>query len=111
MNFKCYYVYIVTNSRKTVLYIGVTNNLPQRIIEHYLQRSKPFTFCGKYYCYWLVYYEEFRYISNAIAREKELKGFTRQKKNDLIGTHNLEWKFLNKEICEEGWPPQYPVAR
>ena len=52
-----YSFYITTNSNKTVLYCGVTNNLEQRLMEHFLGKVTPDTFTGKYYCYWLVYYE------------------------------------------------------
>ena len=69
-----YYVYITTNSNKDVLYTGVTNNLYMRIIEHYLKRGTKASFTGRYYCYWLVYYEEFDYINDAIARETHERG-------------------------------------
>ncbi len=99
-----YYTYITTNTTKDVLYTGVTNNLYMRIIEHYLKRGTNDCFTGRYYCYWLVYYEEFHYINDAIAREKEIKGWSRKKKEELINQLNPDWKFLNKEICEQ-WPP------
>ena len=99
-----YFVYIVTNESKKVLYIGVTNNLPQRITEHYLNRDKQTTFAGKYKCYYLLYFETFKYIDKAIAREKELKGWTRKKKESLITAENPEWRFLNTDILEK-WPP------
>lgn len=63
-----YYVCIVTNQTRTVLYIGVTNDLPQRVVEHFLNDGKPDTFAGKYRCHFLIYYEEFKYITDAIAR-------------------------------------------
>jgi len=69
-----YYIYIVTNPGRTVLYTGVTNNLPHRLIEHWMNRGDHKTFAGKYYCYNLIYLEEFQYIYNAIAIEKEIKG-------------------------------------
>jgi putative endonuclease len=100
-----YYIYIVTNPERTVLYTGVTNNLARRLGEHYLNRGDPKTFAGKYYCYNLVYYEEFYYILNAIAREKEIKGWSRKKKLNLIKSKNPDWTFLNRMICLE-WPPK-----
>ncbi|HYV53476.1 MAG TPA: GIY-YIG nuclease family protein [Chitinophagaceae bacterium] len=100
-----YYVYIVTNPERTVLYTGVTNNLVQRLIEHWMNRSDPKTFAGRYYCYNLIYFEEFQYIYNAIAREKEIKGWRREKKLELIKTKNPDWFILNAEICGE-WPPK-----
>jgi putative endonuclease len=100
-----YYIYIVTNPERTVLYVGVTNNLPQRLVEHWVNRGIPKTFAGRYYCYNLIYYEEFKYVNDAIAREKEIKGWNRQKKINLIKTINSDWTFLNASICE-GWPPK-----
>ena len=70
LNRHLYFSYILTNPERTVLYIGVTNNLEARLAEHYFNRGKPKTFTGKYYCYNLIYYEEFQYVNAAIAREK-----------------------------------------
>lgn len=98
-----YYIYIITNPNKTVLYIGVTNNVARRITEHYANRGQKQTFAGRYY-YCLIYVEAFRYINDAIARETELKAWRREKKEALIATMNPEWKFLNEEWCGE-WPP------
>lgn len=100
-----YYVYIVTNPERTVLYTGVTNNLPQRLIEHWVSRGLAKNFAGKYYCYNLIHYEYFTYINNAIAREKQIKGWNRQKKIDLISVMNPGMTFLNPTICKE-WPPK-----
>ena len=91
-----YYVYIVTNSRKTTLYIGVTNNLTARLREHWSNRGRPHTFAGKYFCFYLLYYETYPYIEDAIARETEIKKWNRKKKEDLINFRNKEWLFLNK---------------
>ena len=99
-----YSFYITTNSSRNVLYCGVTNDLQQRIIEHYLTKGNSKTFAGKYYCYWLVYFEHFKYINDAIAREKEVKKWRREKKEALIDTINSEWKFLNFELFD--WPPK-----
>ena len=95
-----YYVYITTNKNKTVLYIGVTNNLPTRILQHE-QNAKPFnhkSFAGKYNAYYLLYFERYEWIEQAIAREKELKGWRKLKKEALINTANPEWKFLNDSL-------------
>ena len=100
-----YYIYIVTNPQRTVLYTGVTNDLAQRLIEHWANRGQLKTFAGKYYCYNLIYYEDFQYINNAIAREKEIKGWRREKKLKLIKETNPNWAFLNAEFCG-GWPPK-----
>ena len=83
MNFR-YYIYIVTNSQKEIIYTGLTNDLQARIIEHYQNRGNEQTFAGKYFCYNLIYYEGFNYINEAIAREKEIKGWRREKKLTLI---------------------------
>ena len=101
---KTYYVYFTTNTAKKVLYIGVTNDLLQRILEHYLKRGNQKSFAGKFYCYNLVYYEEFKYVNDAISREKEIKSWTREKKNKLIESVNPKWAFYNFELfgC---WPP------
>lgn len=104
-----YYVYITTNPGRTTLYIGVTNDLEQRIIEHFLNRGNPATFAGRYYCYMLLYYEDYQYINDAIEREKELKGWSRRKKVDLINSENPGWRFLNPDILE--WPPQETFHR
>lgn len=101
---KKYYVYILTNYKKTVLYTGVTNNLEQRIVEHYLDRGNAKTFTGKYKVFYLLFYESSIYVNNAIAREKEIKGWRRSKKEELIRTFNPEWKFLNEELFGK-WPP------
>ena len=92
-----YFVYITTNPMKTVLYIGVTNNLPVRIFEHYENRGKRYTFAGRYSCYKLIYVEWFQYIDYAIQREKEIKKWRREKKEKLIKTFNPNWNFLDPQ--------------
>jgi putative endonuclease len=99
-----YSVYMLTNKSKRVLYTGITNNLEQRIIEHYIDRIEKKSFCGKYNCHFLIYYESFRYVNDAIAREQEIKGWLRIKKEKLISGFNPAWNFLNKELLGE-WPP------
>jgi putative endonuclease len=99
-----YFIYITTNPSFTVLYIGVTNNLERRICEHYLNRGKEDSFAGKFYCYNLLYYEHYQYIQHAISREKELKGWVKKKKLELIKTQNPKLNFLNNELFEH-WPP------
>jgi putative endonuclease len=100
-----YWVYIVTNWKKNVLYVGVTNNLCRRLAEHYNNRGKPNSFAGKYYCYNLVYHEWHKYIRNALAREKEIKKLLRREKCLLIEEMNPEWNFLNSNVCDR-WPPK-----
>ncbi len=95
-----YYVYIVTNKNKTVLYTGVTNSLQTRIQQHYdkAKELRPKSFVGKYNTYYLLHYERFEYINDAISREKEIKGWLRSKKEALINSTNPDWRFLNQDI-------------
>ena len=86
------YVYILTNKRNTVLYIGVTSNLPKRIYEHKNHLIPGFT--SKYNVEKLVYYEQHHFIEDAIYREKHLKGKTRNKKVLLIEAVNPNWNDL-----------------
>ena len=105
-----YYVYIVTNPERSVLYIGMTNNLGRRLEEHYANRGNSKSFAGKYYFYGFIYYEEFQYVTDAMAREKELKGWRREKKENLIRTKNRDMTFLNALFCIH-WPPKKVVKR
>ncbi|MGB1307396.1 MAG: GIY-YIG nuclease family protein [Oceanihabitans sp.] len=93
-----YYVYILTNKNKTVLYTGVTNNLKERLYYH--QNPLPFSkaFTTKYKCHYLVYYEHFFEIEDAIKREKQIKGWSRNKKDNLILNFNPSLLFLNDKI-------------
>jgi putative endonuclease len=93
-----YYVYILTNKSNTVVYTGVTNNLVRRVIEHKTELNDGFT--KKYNVKKLVYFELFEDINQAIAREKQIKGYSREKKNILINNLNPEWieLFENNEI-------------
>lgn len=90
-----YYVYILTNKNRTVLYTGVTNNLSRRLSEHSdnIKHNKN-TFTGRYKCKHLLYYEKFTWIHDAIAREKEIKGWLRIKKLNLIKMANPNLEFL-----------------
>ena len=91
-------VYILTNKNKTVLYTGVTNNLKRRLYEHKTHKDQINAFTYKYNCFYLVYYEEHNIIKQAIAREKEIKGWKRFKKDILISEFNPEWRFLNNDV-------------
>lgn len=93
-----YYVYILTNKTKTVLYTGVTNDLKNRLYWHKNPEAIDKSFTSKYKCFYLIYFEHFDDIETAIAREKQIKGWTRQKKENLIKGFNPDWKFLNEEI-------------
>jgi putative endonuclease len=91
------FIYIITNHANTTLYIGVTSNLPNRIIEH---REKRFqnSFSARYNLNKLVYYEQFQMIGDAIAREKQLKGGSRNAKIELIEKMNPNWDDLFEDI-------------
>jgi putative endonuclease len=91
---KQYYVYIMTNCSKT-LYIGVTNNLQQRMYEH--QNHLVAGFTSKYNIARLVYYEETSDVYAALAREKQIKGWVREKKMALIESINPDWRDLSEE--------------
>ena len=91
-----YFIYIVTNKNKTVLYIGVTNDLQRRVYEHEQGLISGFT--KKYNCHYLIYYEHFQNINNAIEREKVLKKWRREKKENLINEFNPDWKILNEDV-------------
>ncbi len=95
MHKKQYYVYIVTNKSNT-LYIGITGNLTVRIYQHKYKLVKGFT--SKYNISKLVYYEVFDNPEEAIIREKQIKGWTRKKKIDLIKKMNPEFKDLSKDL-------------
>jgi putative endonuclease len=93
---KSYWVYILTNKPHDTLYIGVTNSLERRIWQHKTKVLEGFT--KRYGLNRLVYFEEFRDATNAIAREKELKGWLRRKKVDLIQKENPLWRDLSEEL-------------
>jgi putative endonuclease len=91
-----YFVYILTNKSNTVLYVGVTSDLQGRVYDHKHKIFKGFS--AKYNCNKLVYYEEYQWIQDAIAREKQLKAGSRQKKIELVITDNPLWNDLS-----DGW--------
>ncbi|MBX0312658.1 MAG: GIY-YIG nuclease family protein [Sulfurihydrogenibium sp.] len=91
-----YFVYILTNKYNKVLYVGVTNNLIRRVYEHKNKLISGFT--SKYNVNKLVYYESFPSVFDAIKREKEIKGWKREKKVALINSFNPEWKDLYEEL-------------
>ncbi len=98
MDKKEYCVYILTNSRHTVLYTGVTNDLKRRVLEHKSKTGSTFT--KRYQVNKLVYFEVGDDVNMAIYREKQIKAGSRQKKIDLINGFNPEWK----DLFEKFWP-------
>src|SRR5665647_2550914 len=93
MRIRLYYVYILTNTHNNVLYTGVTNDLERRCYEHKQKKIKGFT--QKYNVDKLIYFERFDSIDSAINREKQIKGFSREKKLALINQFNKDWKELS----------------
>jgi putative endonuclease len=83
-----YSVYILSNFARTVFYIGMTNNLERRVREHRSNTGSVFT--TKYNCHYLVYYEDYADVNNAIAREKQLKNWQRKWKIELIRKENTD---------------------
>lgn len=93
---KDYYTYLLTNQHFNVLYTGVTNNLVRRVDEHKNKLHKGFT--QRYNVTRLVYYEMYDDITDAIAREKQIKKYSHKKKKDLIEKLNPDWKDLYETI-------------
>jgi len=102
---KRYYVYIMA-SRSLTLYTGVTGDIYHRALQHKAGEVEGFT--KKYHVDRLVYYETFKYVNNAIAREKQIKAWTRAKRLTLIKTMNPAWQDLAK-----GWgePTEMQIPR
>lgn len=93
-----YYIYILANWTNSVIYIGVTNNLSRRLFEHKNKLLDGFT--KKYNLDKLVYFETYNDINEAILREKELKKWRREKKNNLIESLNPDWRDLSLDFRE-----------
>jgi len=91
-----YYIYIMSNKHHTALYTGVTNELKRRVYEHKQKMADGFT--RKYNITKLVYYEVYKDPINAISREKQIKGGSRQKKIELINSTNRHWADLYEEL-------------
>ena len=89
---RTYYVYLMTNASRVVLYTGMTNDLARRMWEHQTGACPGFT--KRFKVNRLVYCESYGYVHDAIAREKEIKGWTRAKKNTLVETGNPQWNDL-----------------
>jgi putative endonuclease len=94
-----FWVYIMTNQHESVLYLGMTNSLSRRASQH--ERGEIAGFTLTYRCKKLVYYEHYRHVQDAIARETQLKKWSRAKKVALINVMNPRWLDLSKEILEQ----------
>ncbi|MGZ4967312.1 MAG: GIY-YIG nuclease family protein [Chthoniobacterales bacterium] len=105
---KTLFVYMMTNASRSVLYIGVTNSLVRRVWQH--QHGEVEGFTKRYRLSRLVYYESYERPRDAISREKELKGWTRAKKNALIATKNPKWSDLSSMLFQPARDPS-PSAR
>ena len=92
--FHSYYVYILTNQYRSTFYIGVTNNLKLRLEQHKNKINKS-SFTSKYNVVFLIYYEKFSWIQEAISREKELKRWNRKKKIELVKESNPSFEFID----------------
>ena len=92
-----YYVYILSNTTGTVVYIGVTKDLVRRVYEH-KHHLDPNSFTSKYDVHKLVYYESTSDIRSAIEREKQLKSWNRRRKNVLVSSMNPQWEDLYDSI-------------
>ena len=91
-----YFVYLLANPRRTVLYTGVTRDLARRIVEHREKRAGGFT--ARYNVTDLMYFETFDDVNLAIAREKQIKAGSRAAKNRLIDAANPDWHDLSREV-------------
>ena len=105
---KTYYIYIMTNATRT-LYVGVTNNLERRVYEHKSKQIEGFT--KRYNLTWLVYFVETGDVREAIAREKQIKGWTREKKVALITEMNPQWRDLSADWYNEASDLVHKPAR
>ena len=105
--YQTYYVYIITNKNRSTYYTGVTNNLEIRLRQHKENINKGIkTFASKYNLEFLIYYEKFTWVQQAIAREKEIKSWRREKKLNLIRSFNQNFEFLDHHfIPQDEIPP------
>ena len=92
-----FYVYILTNKNRTVLYTGVTNNLKLRLHQHE-NKFNPNSFTARSHAHFLIYFEKFGWIQLAIEREKEIKNLSREKKLNLIKELNPNLEFWNEHF-------------
>lgn len=96
------FIYFMCNTYNNVLYVGVTNDLMRRVAEHKAKINKGFSY--KYNCDKLVYFEEYELVIEAIAREKQIKNWKREWKNELVNKENPDWKDLSESIgVNEEW--------
>ena len=94
-----FYVYILANRTNVVIYTGVTNDLIRRVYEH-RQELDPKSFTARYHVHKLVYFEETPDVYAAISREKQIKAWSRKRKNELIAGMNPTWRDLYPDIVQ-----------
>ena len=94
-----YYVYILANRTNTTIYTGVTGNLLRRLEEH-RSHADPNSFTSRYNVTKLVYFEQTTDAWTALEREKQIKGWNRKRKNDLVESKNPKWEDLLPQLCE-----------
>ena len=105
---KTFYVYMMTNKSRVVLYTGITNSLEVRVWQHRNRTIDGFT--KKYHIDRLVYYETYDDPRDAISREKEIKGWRRSKKNGLVETINPKWTDLSSMLFQPMGDPSHPLG-
>lgn len=98
-----YYTYILTTKNNKIFYIGVTSELIGRVLQHKQKLNLGFT--SKYNVSKLIYFEEYKYIDEAIQREKQLKNWTRKWKAELVEKYNLEYDDLLNKLLDTGSSP------
>jgi putative endonuclease len=97
-----YYVYMLASTNRSALYTGITNDIIKRVWQH---RNRPKGFTAQYAAFRLVYYETFTDVRAAIAREKQIKSWSRIKKDKLILAKNPTWHDLATDFGLPPWPP------
>ncbi len=88
-----YYVYVLANRSNTTIYVGVTNDLARRVYEHKNGHNGSFT--SQYHVDKLVYFEEWKSINDAIEREKQIKSWSRKRKNEMVDAVNPTWEEIH----------------
>ena len=102
-----YFIYLITNNKRTVLFAGMTNDLGEELTSLYQKKGSKKSFPTKNNCYQLVYFEKSEVAHLALSRLKEMREMNRQEQENLIRSINPMWKFLNDQITK--WPPKSRV--
>lgn len=97
-----YWVYMLTNKGNTTVYTGITNELQRRLFEHRTGLD-PGSFAWKYQCWKLIWFEEHAIVDEAIRREKQVKKWHREWKDELVAASNPAWNDLSKDWDWSGW--------